>query len=152
MRGQACVGYGGPIFPEPAHTAENVKRLSWILTFPLVVVIVVFAIANREMVTFDLWPFELSVSAPLFVAILGSLFTGLLIGGLTAWLSAGKARWRARVAGRRTAELEREIARLNREREPAMAPRQSAGTPGLPAVSGAHKEAGERGKQTVAGS
>ncbi len=149
MRGQACVGYGGPIFPEPAHTAENVKRLSWILTFPLAVVIVVFAIANREMVTFDLWPFELSVSAPLFVVILGSLFAGLLIGGLTAWLSSGKARWRARAAARRVAELEREIARLKRERKQATAPRQSAG---LPAVPGAHEEAGERGKRTVAGS
>ena len=45
--------------------------------------------------------------------------------------------------------LEREIARLKREREQATAPRQSAG---LPAVSGAHEEAGERGKLTVAGS
>ena len=152
MRGQTCVGYGGLIFPEPARTAENVKRLSWIFTLPLALVIVVFAIANRDMVTFDLWPFELSVNAPLFVAILGSLFTGLLIGGLTAWLSSGKARWRARAAGRRAAELEREIARLKHEREQATAPRQTAGTPGVPAVPGTHEDAGERSKLPAVGS
>ncbi|MCH6587777.1 MAG: hypothetical protein IH805_05635 [Proteobacteria bacterium] len=45
--------------------------------------------------------------------------------------------------------MEREIARLKREREQATGPRQSAD---LPAVPGAHEEAGERGKLTVAGS
>jgi uncharacterized integral membrane protein len=93
-----------------------VKRLTWILTVPLIIVIVAFAIANFDRVTLDLWPFEFFLSVPLSVALLASLVFGLLIGGLAVWLSAGRTRRRARQARRRVDELERELARLARER------------------------------------
>ena len=91
------------------------KRLSWIITLPITLAAVAFAVANRRAVTLDLWPLELTVTLPLFMAILGSLFLGLLIGGLILWLSTGRVRLARRRAERRTAELEREIARLKRE-------------------------------------
>ena len=97
------------------QSAADVKRLTWIITLPITLAAVAFAVANRRAVTFDLWPLELTVTLPLFVAILGSLFLGLLIGGLILWLSSGRVRLARRRAERRTAELEREIARLKRE-------------------------------------
>ncbi len=116
------------------------KRFSWILTLPLIMVAVVFSIANRELITLDLWPFDLSLQPPLFVVLLASLFLGLLIGGLAAWLSAGRTRRRGRQARRRVAELEREVARLVRERDraaratPPATPSAAGGGPaGLPA-------------------
>ena len=93
------------------------KRLSWILTLPLMAVAVIFAIANREMVTLDLWPLALTIQAPLFVLVLGSAVVGLLAGAMVAWFSGGPTRRRARMARRRAAELEREVAQLREDIE-----------------------------------
>ncbi len=102
------------------------KRFSWILTLPLIVVAVVFAIANREPITLDLWPLEASPRLPLFVILLACVAFGLAVGGLATWLSAAPARQRARQARRRVAELEREAAR-------SVAAAADSGQPGLPA-------------------
>ena len=95
------------------------KRFSWILTLPLIVVAVIFAIANRKPITLDLWPFEASPQLPLFVILLACVVFGLVVGGLATWLSAAPARQRARQARRRVAELEREAARPRQERDRA---------------------------------
>ncbi len=112
------------------------KRFSWILTLPLIAVAVIFAIANRELITLDLWPFELSPRLPLFVILLACVGFGLAVGGLATWLSAAPARRRARQARRRVAELEREATRLRQERDraaSAVAAPADSGQPGLPA-------------------
>ncbi len=111
------------------------KRFSWILTLPVIVVAAIFAIANREPITLDLWPFEASPRLPLFVILLACLVFGLVVGGLATWLSAAPTRRRARQARQRVAELEREVARLRQERDRAaraVAPADS-GQAGLPA-------------------
>ncbi len=112
------------------------KRFSWILTLPLIAVAAIFAIANREPITLDLWPFEASPQLPLFVILLVCLVFGLLVGGLASWLSAAPIRRRARQARRRVAELEREVARLRQERDRAaraVVPPADSSQPGLPA-------------------
>jgi uncharacterized integral membrane protein len=115
-----------------------VKRFSWILTLPLIVVAAIFAIANREPITLDLWPFEASPRLPLFVILLACLVFGLVVGSLATWLSAAPTRRRARQARQRVAGLEREVARLRQERDRAaraVAPADSGqpGQAGLPA-------------------
>lgn len=99
------------------------KRLSWILTIPVMIVAVVFAVSNRAAATLNLWPLGITVEAPLFVLVLGSVLFGLVVGGTIAWLSAGKARRRARAAEYRANNAERECdilrRRIEREREPA---------------------------------
>lgn len=124
------------------------KRLSWILTLPLMAVAVIFAIANRELVTIDLWPLALTIQAPLFVLVLGSAVVGLLAGAVVAWFSGGPTRRRARAARRRTAELERELARLREGIEnerPAVEPRPPVrAMPGLPPVNHAATGGGPR--------
>ncbi len=122
------------------------KRLTWILSLPLIIVAVVFSVANREAITLDLWPFALSLSVPLSMALLASLVLGLLIGGLAVWLSAGRTRRRARQARRRVEELEREVARPARER---VAP---GGAASLPAPTRGPGPRGERGERSAAGS
>ncbi len=112
------------------------KRFSWILTLPLIAVAAIFAIANREPITLDLWPFEASPRLPLFVILLVCLVFGLGVGGLATWLSAAPTRRRARQARRRVAELEREAARLRQERDRAaraVVPPADVGQPGLSA-------------------
>ncbi len=122
------------------------KRLTWILTFPLIFAIVAFAIANLDLVTLDLWPFEFFLSVPLSVALLASLVFGLLIGGLAVWLSAGRTRRRARQARRRIDELEREVARLARDRA------EPGGAASLPAPTRGPGPKGERGGRSAVGS
>lgn len=105
------------------------KRLSWILTLPLTLLLVVFAVANRQMVALDLWPFEMTMPPlPLSAVVLLSLFFGLLAGGAVTWLSAARSRQRAREAQHRAARLEREVARLRRDFESGRA----TAPPGLP--------------------
>jgi len=108
------------------------KRLSWIITLPLMAVAVVFAIANREAVVLDLWPLALTIKAPLFLLVLGSIVFGLLAGAAVAWVSAGATRRRAREARRRVADLERELAGLREAAEkgrPVPPPHPAAGSP-----------------------
>ncbi len=115
------------------------KHFSWILTLPLTVVVIVFAVANREFVPLDLWPFEIALQLPVFSLVLGSMLIGFLIGALAMWLSGGKQRRLARAARGRLAKLEREVQRQHdaaraasdaRAPLPMVAPPRPTGDPG----------------------
>ena len=68
------------------------KTRIWLLLLPLIVLFVAFAIANRHIVTLSFDPAPISIRAPLYSFVLTGIFVGLLVGGLIAWLRAG--RWR----------------------------------------------------------
>ncbi len=103
------------------------KRFSWILTVPLIVVAVVFLTSNREPVTLDLWPFEFSLRTSLHWVLLACVAFGLVVGSMTTWLSTAPARRRARQSRRRVAELERAV-----NAGAASAAAADSGQPGLP--------------------
>ena len=71
-----------------------------IILVPLAIVIVAFAVANRQAVTVSLDPLgdtpAASLSMPLFMLILGLLIAGIVIGGVASWLGQGKWRGAAR--------------------------------------------------------
>jgi uncharacterized integral membrane protein len=84
------------------------KALAAVILVPLAVIIIAFAVANRQVVTVSLDPFSAehpaaSLTLPLFALVIVLLIIGVLIGGIAAWLR--QAKWR-RLARR----LEREIA------------------------------------------
>jgi len=73
------------------------KIITGIIVVPLAIVIVVFAVANRQMVTVSFDPFSttapaFAASLPLFVLIFIILIVGVIIGGAAAWL--GQSSWR----------------------------------------------------------
>ena len=105
------------------------RRLAWIVTVPITIVVVVFAVSNRDFVTLNLWPFELTYSMPLFALVLICLVVGFLLGALIMWLSAGKTRGRAREAYYKASSLERDLAHLKRKQTEA-AERSSGPTSG----------------------
>lgn len=77
------------------------KILTAIIVVPLAIVIVAFAVANRQTVTMSFDPFSsaapaYAVTLPLFVVILLVLIIGVLVGGFAAWLRQGKWRSSAR--------------------------------------------------------
>jgi uncharacterized integral membrane protein len=94
----------------------------------LVVALVLLAIAqaNRHSVQLGLDPFNsenpvISIHLPFYAYLLGTLITGVLLGGMATWFTQSK--WR-RVARQRTQESIRykaEADRLVREREAAAA-------------------------------
>ena len=89
------------------------KLLAALILVPLAVVIIVFAVANRQPVTVSFDPFSsdqpaASLTLPLFALVILLLVCGVLLGGMASWLRHGK--WR-----RATRRLEREVDKLRTE-------------------------------------
>jgi uncharacterized integral membrane protein len=89
------------------------KIVAVLILVPLAVIIIAFAVANRQIVTVSLDPFSgaepaASVTLPMFALILVLLIIGVVIGGVASWLRQGK--WRG--AARR---LERELRELRQK-------------------------------------
>jgi len=88
------------------------RPIFWIVGVPLLLVGAFFAVANREFVTVDLWPIAGKVTMPLFVALVGALYVGFLVGAAIAWWAGRSHRKGGREARRQLAELASENARL----------------------------------------
>ena len=95
------------------------RRLSWIITIPFTLIVVVFAITNRGPVTVTLWPLPWIAELPLYLVVLGSLLVGFLVGAAIAWLSAGRRRHEARLTAERLRGVSAELTRLKRQ-QPAV--------------------------------
>jgi len=70
---------------------------------PLAIIIVMFAVANREIITVSFDPFDsahpaFALKMPLFILIFALVALGVLVGGIAAWLRQHKWRARARRA------------------------------------------------------
>lgn len=101
-----------------------------VILVPVAIVLVALAVANRQMTSFTLDPFNpgnaaLSVELPLFVLLFLALILGMLIGGAAAWLKQGRYRKEARAK-------RREVQSLLHQKQPAGA----APTGGVPALRG----------------
>ena len=85
-----------------------------VILVPLAIVIIAFAVANRQIVTVSFDPFTsaepaASMTLPLFALIILLLVIGVLIGGVAAWLRQGKWRTAARRLELKLHELQRKI-------------------------------------------
>lgn len=85
------------------------RYLSWIVTLPIALVAVLFAISNRDGVTLSLWPLPFTLDAPLYLAALLALLAGFLAGGFVVWNAQRRHRRRARRESNRVLFLEREV-------------------------------------------
>jgi uncharacterized integral membrane protein len=94
------------------------KLVIWLVLVPLAIVILMFAVANRELVTVSFDPFSgaqpaASLTMPLFVLIFILVLLGVLIGGIAAWMRQSRYRRAARVLEGDVVGLRREVALLN---------------------------------------
>jgi uncharacterized integral membrane protein len=85
------------------------RHLSWIVTLPIALVAILFAVSNRGGVTLSLWPLPFTLDAPLYLAALLALLAGFLAGGFVVWNSQRRHRRRARRESNRVLVLEREV-------------------------------------------
>ena len=93
------------------QTGSRFIRLA--ITAPLTLLVVLFAISNRQDVPLDIWPFDLDVTFPLYAIVLVSMGVGVIFGAVMAWFSGGRARRRARHAERKVRGLEREMEKVS---------------------------------------
>ncbi|MGA0532108.1 lipopolysaccharide assembly protein LapA domain-containing protein [Hansschlegelia sp. KR7-227] len=115
------------------------RVLAGLIGLPLALLIVLFAVANRQDVTVSFDPFAtdapaLSVALPLFAVILISVMGGVVLGGVSAWAKQGK--WRKEARRRRV-----ETARLEAETETARREAAVARNMALPAPTSARRAA-----------
>lgn len=68
-----------------------------------------FALSNRASAVISLWPFGISIEAPLYLLTLGTLFLGILIGGFIAWFGMIPHRLRARRMQKDLATLQNKV-------------------------------------------
>jgi lipopolysaccharide assembly protein A len=85
------------------------KFLWWIVLAIVAVVLILFAISNRQTVSVGLWPLPALVELPLYLVLLGTLLLGFIVGELTGWIGGWRWRREARRGRERIAMLEREI-------------------------------------------
>jgi uncharacterized integral membrane protein len=113
------------------------KAVMALVLVPLAIVLVAFAVANRQtvMVSFD--PFDpahpaYTLRLPLFELDLLLVIAGVIIGGIAAWLRQGKWRRAARLAQGEARELRAEVERLRqRLGEPTAEPHRAPHAPRL---------------------
>jgi uncharacterized integral membrane protein len=98
------------------------RIILWLIAAVCVLALATFAVANREIVTLNLWPLPFTVAVPLFSCILGAFAVGLLFGtGVTA-LSRQRLKIQARSSARRAERAER----VSSEQKAAMSDRPAA--------------------------
>lgn len=84
-------------------------RIAWIVTIPIALVAISFAVSNRELVTVALWPLPGAITAPLYLVVLLPLVLGFLAGGIVAWFAAARTRSTLRRHTARLDQLEAEV-------------------------------------------
>ncbi len=99
------------------------KIFNVLVILPLAILFVVFAVANRHIVTLSFDPFNssdpaLGVALPLFVVIIAVAMFGVIAGGVATWF--GQRHWR-RAARLHESEARHARAELAAQRERAQA-------------------------------
>jgi uncharacterized membrane protein YidH (DUF202 family) len=96
------------------------KLVSALVLVPLAIVLIAFAVANRQIILVSLDPFDqanpaLSIRLPLFALILIVIITAVIVGGIAAWLRQSKWRRAARLAQAQVRELRAQVDVLERQ-------------------------------------
>lgn len=91
------------------------RVIYWLITAPLLVFAVSFAISNRDDVSLSLLPLPFEITVPLAAVGLIGMLIGAIIGMIIAWANGSKTRTRARTAERSVDMKTREAANLQDE-------------------------------------
>jgi uncharacterized integral membrane protein len=85
------------------------RFLWWIVLALAALLLILFAVSNRETVSVGLWPLPDLVELPLFLVVLGTFLVAFLFGELVSWVGGWRWRREARRSRERIAMLEREL-------------------------------------------
>jgi uncharacterized integral membrane protein len=96
--------------------------LRWVALAVVAVLLILFAVSNREVASVGLWPLPVTLELPLYIVVLGSLVIGFLAGQVVTWIGGWRWRREARRSRERIATLERELDAEREQRNEARAP------------------------------
>ena len=96
---------------------STVRLVGWLAAIPVALLVVAFAVANRQPVGLELWPLPWSLDIPLYLAVLAALGIGVVVGAAAAGLSILRTRRRAGTHRRRADSLARQLEALERSRD-----------------------------------
>ncbi len=89
---------------------QSARIVSWIVTAPIALVVVLFAVSNLDDVTIHLRPFPFDMTIHIWALTLIELFVGFLLGAIVTWIGDRKRRRDARQSIKRAATLEQSLA------------------------------------------
>src|ERR1700749_1946861 len=97
------------------------RIVGWVVLVPLCLVLVVFALANRQLVVVNFNPLVPSealttpgVGVPLFLVLFTVLLVGVVLGGIATWFAQGRPRREERNWRRETERMSREVDPIRR--------------------------------------
>jgi putative membrane protein len=111
------------------------KLLRTVLAVVGLLLIVTFAVANRQPAEISFWPLAVQREVPLFVVLLVGIVLGVVLAGIAGWLSGHRRRVGMRHLRDRVADYERQDQRRRAAEDQAAVERMRG--PALPAPSGA---------------
>jgi uncharacterized membrane protein YciS (DUF1049 family) len=113
------------------------KTVAVLILVPLAIVLIAFAVANRQTVIVSFDPFNAaapaaSLALPLFALVIVALIVGVIVGGLAVRLGHGRWRRLARRLEREASELRTKLDALQAAAaEPSIVPREQNPPPRL---------------------
>jgi len=98
------------------------RLVNWIVGLPVAIVVIAFAVANRQWVTVSFDPFSrdqpfAAIEMPMWLLFFGGILAGLVCGWIAAWLAQGKWRKAARQGRIELLRAQTEHEQLRREIE-----------------------------------
>lgn len=105
------------------------RFLNTLVAVLMAVLIVLFAVSNREPVAVEVWPFPWRIEAGLYAVILLAVFLGFLCGAVAAWMGGRAKRAELRTARKRMREMEQSLNRLKEEAAAARAKAELGNVP-----------------------
>jgi uncharacterized integral membrane protein len=94
------------------------RRFAWIVTLPIIAIVTVFAVMNRQDVTLNLWPLPWDFAVPVFLLALLLILFGFCFGVLVTWISGARQRRQLRAAKRDLDQAKMELHSLRRAPPP----------------------------------
>jgi len=83
--------------------------LKWIIALPLIIGAIFFAVANADIITVNLTPFDIALETPLYLICFLFLTGGFLLGTILTWASGSDVRRERRKQKKEIKKLEKEI-------------------------------------------
>lgn len=118
------------------------RILTIVVAFPVAILLVALAVINRHDVRMVLDPFKpqapsLAVELPFYFYLFGTLFLGMIVGGVAVWMGQGRWRRTARVRAQEVRRWQAEADRLAHERDAEVA--RAGGTDPVKVLALAHR-------------
>jgi uncharacterized integral membrane protein len=94
---------------------RSARILSLIVTAPITILVVLFAVSNLDEVTLRLRPFPFEMTIRIWALTLIELFVGFVLGAIVTFIGDRKRRRDARLLAKRASELDQTLAAAQKQ-------------------------------------